>query len=119
MSLNGWNIDTAAVQSVMTEVRGKTEQMTAEQAAMRSALEAAAASVNSALIANALAEVHDQYLAPLVTSGWNRAERVKDQTFLAVQAYVDGDREMADNANRQASIEPASVQPEPIMEPAE
>lgn len=119
MSLNGWNIDTAAVQAVMTDVRGKTDLMTAEQAAMRSALESAAGSVNSALIANALAEVHDQYLAPLITSAWNRAERVKDQTFLAVQAYVDGDQEMADNANRQASIEAPSVQAEPVMEPVE
>lgn len=119
MSLNGWNIDTAAVQGVISEVQRETEMMKAEQAAMRNALESTAESVNSALITNALAEVHDLYLAPLVTSGWQRAERVKDQTSLAVQAYVSGDQEMAENANNQASREALSVAPERIMRPEE
>ena len=119
MSLNGWNIDTAAMQAILSEVVIETETLTFEQGSLRAAMEAAAESVNSALIAGALAEIHDQYLAPLVASAAQRAGRVKDQASLAVQAYIDGDQSMADTADRHASMSAPSVAPKPQMEPEE
>ncbi|MCC9206324.1 DUF6507 family protein [Arthrobacter sp. zg-Y769] len=107
------------MQGILSEVGTGTETLTLEQGSLRGAMEAAAGSVNSALIAGALAEIHDQYLAPLVASAAQRAGRVKDQTGLAVQAYIDGDQSMADTANRHASTPAPSVEPKPQMEPVE
>lgn len=112
MSLNGWDIDVAGTRGVIAQARTEHRELGTEANVLRNALTDAAESVNSGLITGALMEIYEGYLGPLVASGVERADKVLTETANAVQAYIDGDQVMAQNANAQAAVAAPSIEPD-------
>lgn len=75
---------------------------------LRTAVEGTAAECQSTLIAGALQEVHDGYLAPVATMAHWRSTNIVNEGQKMVNAFIDGNEQMAADARREISDVPSS-----------
>lgn len=106
MAISGWDIQVAVVNGIICKSRGITEDLEAEETVLQNAVSAAAESVNSPVIQQALASCYEEYLSRLLSSGVLQAANACRYTGDAVQHYIDGDSAMADEASRNAGTVP-------------
>lgn len=109
MALNGWDVQVGTVRAVLGRAEFDTGELRAEEMVLKNAVTAAAESVNSPVIAQALAVCYEDYLSKLLLSGIIHAESAYTHTGEAVDHYVRGDAEMALTASTNAGSVPENA----------
>jgi hypothetical protein len=84
---------------------GEFEQLVTD---LRTAVEGTVAQCQSTLIAGALQEVHDAYLAPVATMAHWRSTNIVNEGQKMVNALIDGDVAMGVDARNQIDDVPSS-----------
>lgn len=102
MALNGWDLQVGTIRAILGRAEFDTGELRSEEAVLNSAVTAAAGSVGSPVIAQALAACYEDYLSKLLLSGILQAESAYVHTGEAVDAYVRGDADMALTASGNA-----------------
>lgn len=100
--MSAWDIDPAGVGGVLKKTQSVASRFETHLTAMGSAMETAAPNTSSPLVASALSGFAEE-LKPEVESVINLTSSAISGCALAVQAYVDGDVEMAARAQSNAA----------------
>lgn len=100
--MTSWDIDPAGVGGVLTKTQSVATGFQTHLTEISSAMETAAPNTSSALVAGALGAFAEE-LAPQVESVVNLTVSAITGASRAVQAYAEGDLEMAARAQQNAS----------------
>lgn len=100
--MSAWDIDPAGVAGVLQKTQSVAQSFEPQVQSMSSAMESAAPNTSSPLVASALGTFAEE-LKPEVESVMNLTSSAINGCAQAVQAYADGDREMAAQAQANAS----------------
>ncbi|KZC95848.1 MULTISPECIES: DUF6507 family protein [Clavibacter] len=98
---NGWRIDPDTVRTVLTATRNDLSGLDTAKAAVTKAIEGASAVVGPKTAA-ALALISGNPLLSQIAAVDSAVGKVIDQTQLALDAYTQGDDEMATNLSQGA-----------------
>ncbi len=112
-----WDIEPLGVQGVLTRVEAKAGDLGTAGTDFANALEAAGQAVGKSIVAVALSNFA-QNRAPELTGVATRVKSAMTGTVTAVTAYVQGNLEMAKNAQASATSSPVPVMTAPNSCPA-
>jgi hypothetical protein len=98
---NGWRIDPDTVRAVLTATRSDLSGLDAAKAAVSKAIEGASAAVGPKTAA-ALARISENPLLSQIGAVDSAVSKIIDQTQLALDAYTQGDDEMATHLSQGA-----------------
>jgi hypothetical protein len=115
MSLS-WNIDTAGTLAVLKTSAANIDAQNAAAREIGAAVSGVGAVVGTGIVAKALNDYVEQSLAPGLTSVAARSARIVQGTNDALIAYVQGDSQMASDAQASAlaseSLAPDAIAPD-------
>ena len=99
-----WSIDIAAVQHIVTTVESTIEEFDEDARLVAEAIQAASDTVGASQTATALSAVVNETLTADIVAAKGHALNASSQTSAAVNAYIQGDLEMAQNAANRADL---------------
>ena len=100
--MTAWDIDPAGVQSVLAKTESVASEFPGQLASMTSAMESGATNTSSAIVASAVQGFGSAIEAD-VRVVLSRTSAAINACAAAVNAYAQGDLEMAANAQRNAA----------------
>ncbi len=100
-----WNLDPAGIKGVVERTGGEAKRFEGAAKTYGEALQGAAESSGSNLVASALAGFAEHH-KPTLQAMAERAGRVLNGAVTATNAYLDGDLQMATNAQHDAVAPP-------------
>lgn len=103
--MSRWDIQPAGVQGVLTQVQGVAEDFDGHLRTLNTAMEGAAQQASSEIIANALGDFAEAQRGD-IQFVFTRTGAALTGAANATQAYLQGDLEMAANAQAQATSAP-------------
>lgn len=103
--MSKWNLDPGGIKGVVERTGGEAKRFEGAAKTYGEALQGAAESSGSNLVASALAGFASHHKPTLEAMG-ERAARVLNGAVNATNAYLDGDLQMAANAQHQALSPP-------------
>ena len=101
-----WDIQPAEVQSVLARTQTTAEEFEGQMTRLNSALEGAAGQSSSDIVAEALAGFATEAAMPQIQFVFTRTAACLNAAAQAVNAYLDGDLQMAANAQASATAAP-------------
>jgi hypothetical protein len=101
-----WDISPSRVQGVLGQTEAVAQEFEPQLRAMNSALQGAAGESSSQIVAGALSGFATESAGPALQSVFERTSACMSGAALATNAYVEGDLEMARNAQSAASAAP-------------
>lgn len=104
--MSRWDIDPAGVQGVLGRTQGTAGEFEGQMTSMNSALQGSASQSGSDIVAQALVGYANQSAMPQIQAVFGRTSACLNGAAQAVNAYVQGDLEMAANAQASASAAP-------------
>ena len=99
-----WSIDIAAVQQIVTTVESTIEEFDEDARLVAEAIQAASDTVGASQTATALSAVVNETLTADVVAAKAHALNASSQTSAAVNAYIQGDLDMAQSAANRADL---------------
>jgi hypothetical protein len=103
--MTSWDIDPAGVRSVLLSTETVAQEFDAQMKTLNSGIEGAATQSSSDIVASALVGYAESASAD-ITFVFTRTGACLNGAALATNSYVDGDLEMAANAQASASAAP-------------
>lgn len=107
MGIPGYDINVGACRGVLSVVQADSEAIGTARSALSGAVDAAMAASRSQQIGGALIELWNNVLVVQCEAVATRVENAVNGVGAAVNAYVEGDAAMADNARAQATQMPS------------
>lgn len=98
MALDGWDINTGAAGGVVVAAQGDVDRLTAQETALTTAFEEAATACDHLDIGDALNSLLGDFAGPLLQSAKNAGNSICGHTSEAINAYIQGDESMAEDA---------------------
>ena len=93
-----WSIDVAAAQQILATVDSTIDQFDTDARAVTEVIQAASSAVGASQTATALITLVNDVLTADIVAAKAHAVNASTQTSVAVNAYIQGDLEMAQNA---------------------
>ena len=101
MALNGYDINTAACQGILTNVEIEAEDIATKRSNLSDEVDNAVEACKSRQIGSALIDLWNNVLAIQCEAATTRIENAAGGVRGAVNAYVIGDEAMAENSRKQ------------------
>jgi Flp pilus assembly protein TadG len=104
--MSAWDVQPDGVQGVLTQAEGALNDLLTQGQAIETALTAAGAAAMSAAVTGAVDGFNAVRVGPTVQAAVDRGSRCGNAAWTATQAYLQGQLEMAANAQACASAAP-------------
>lgn len=104
--MSRWDVHPAGVQGVLGRVQSSAQEFESQMTTMNSAMAGAAGQSSSDIVAQAISGYANQSAVPQIQAVFTRTAACLNGAAQAVNAYLDGDLQMAANAQASASAAP-------------
>ncbi|HWR47014.1 MAG TPA: DUF6507 family protein [Pseudonocardiaceae bacterium] len=104
--MSRWDIQPAGVRGVLGQTQATAGEFEGQMTRMNSALQGAASQSSSDIVAQAISGYANQSAMPQIQAVFTRTAACLNGAAQAVNAYLEGDLQMAANAQASASAAP-------------